>query len=213
MRSTFAFTRLVSSALLFSFMVTQAAPSYALRATQAEEGRDSARQDQDSVLAQLRDDLIALASAAGLPVPAAQVPTAPAGRTVDYSLAAAGLEEAPAPVIGVLPPLRGNDVRFSQRFLAGNSRSQASADRILREGVDPADALIAALQSGKIRAAGLDVFTGEPDIHPGYLALDNAVLLPHLGSATVETRTAMGMLAIDNLDAVFAGAMPPGGVG
>jgi len=65
------------------------------------------------------------------------------------------------------------------------------------------DALIEALNSGKIAAAGLDVFTGEPNIDPRYRELDNAFLLPHLGSATLETREAMGMRAVDNLDAFF----------
>lgn len=71
------------------------------------------------------------------------------------------------------------------------------------------EALIAALRSGKLAAAGLDVYAGEPDLHPSYRELDNAVLLPHLGTATQETRVAMGMRALDNLDAVFAGREPP----
>lgn len=71
------------------------------------------------------------------------------------------------------------------------------------------DALIAALQGGHIAAAGLDVFEGEPAIHPGYRDLPNVFLLPHLGSATVETRNAMGFKALDNLDAIFAGRPPP----
>lgn len=70
-------------------------------------------------------------------------------------------------------------------------------------------ALIAALKSGKLAAAGLDVYTGEPDINPGYRSLDNAFLLPHLGSATTETRNAMGFKALDNLDAFFAGKPVP----
>ncbi len=70
-------------------------------------------------------------------------------------------------------------------------------------------ALIAALKSGQVAAAGLDVFDGEPNLNPGYLALENAFLLPHIGSATVKTRTAMGMRALDNLDAFFAGEDPP----
>jgi lactate dehydrogenase-like 2-hydroxyacid dehydrogenase len=69
--------------------------------------------------------------------------------------------------------------------------------------------LIAALKSGQIAAAGLDVFEGEPKLHPGYLGLKNTFLLPHIGSATVETRTAMGMLALDNIDAVLAGEPAP----
>ncbi|MEQ9447398.1 MAG: NAD(P)-dependent oxidoreductase, partial [Rhodospirillaceae bacterium] len=71
------------------------------------------------------------------------------------------------------------------------------------------DAMIDALRSGKLFAVGLDVHAYEPKVDPRYLSLDNAHLLPHLGSATIETRTAMGMLAIDNIDAVLAGGYPP----
>ncbi len=71
------------------------------------------------------------------------------------------------------------------------------------------DALIAALESGKVAAAGLDVFNGEPSIHPGYRSLDNVFLLPHLGSATHETRDAMGFCCLDNLDAFFSGKPCP----
>ena len=69
--------------------------------------------------------------------------------------------------------------------------------------------LIAALKSGRVAAAGLDVFEGEPKLHPGYVALKNTFLLPHMGSATVETRLAMGMHALDNIDAVLAGKPAP----
>lgn len=71
------------------------------------------------------------------------------------------------------------------------------------------DALIDALESGKLFAAGLDVFTGEPNINERYYALDTAYLQPHIGSATFETREEMGRLCCDNLDAVFTGAEPP----
>jgi len=70
------------------------------------------------------------------------------------------------------------------------------------------DALIAALKSGKLTAAGLDVYRNEPDIHPEYRKLPNAFLMPHIGSATKETRDAMGFRALDNLDAFFAGREP-----
>ena len=71
------------------------------------------------------------------------------------------------------------------------------------------EALIDALKSGRITAAGLDVFNGEPDaIHPEYRELDNVFLLPHIGSATEETREAMGFRAIDNLIAIFNGKEP-----
>jgi lactate dehydrogenase-like 2-hydroxyacid dehydrogenase len=70
-------------------------------------------------------------------------------------------------------------------------------------------ALIEALRSGRIAAAGLDVYEGEPSINPGYCALSNTFLLPHLGTATLETRTRTGMIALDNVDAFFAGEKPP----
>lgn len=70
-------------------------------------------------------------------------------------------------------------------------------------------ALATALAEGRIAGAGLDVYEREPAVHPALLAVERAVLLPHLGSATIEARTAMGMQAADNLDAFFAGAPPP----
>ncbi len=70
-------------------------------------------------------------------------------------------------------------------------------------------ALIAALKSGHVAAAGLDVYEGEPAVNPAYLALENVVLLPHLGSATGVTRDAMGALVLDGIDAVLAGRDPP----
>ena len=70
------------------------------------------------------------------------------------------------------------------------------------------DALIAALQSGKLYGAGLDVYNNEPDINPAYRDLDNVFLMPHIGSATRETRDAMGFRALDNLDAYFGGKEP-----
>lgn len=69
-------------------------------------------------------------------------------------------------------------------------------------------ALIAALRSGHVAFAGLDVYNNEPKLTPEYMSLENVVLLPHLGSATTETREAMGMLALDGVDAVLAGKMP-----
>jgi len=70
-------------------------------------------------------------------------------------------------------------------------------------------ALAEALSRGVISAAGLDVYEGEPAVHPALLKLENVVLLPHLGSATLQTRIAMGMRAADNLDAFFSGSTPP----
>jgi lactate dehydrogenase-like 2-hydroxyacid dehydrogenase len=75
------------------------------------------------------------------------------------------------------------------------------------------EALIAALRSGHVAAAGLDVYDGEPKMNPGYLTLENVVLLPHLGSATTVTRDAMGALVLDGIDAVLAGRKPSNLVG
>ncbi|MCH8611746.1 2-hydroxyacid dehydrogenase [Arsenicicoccus dermatophilus] len=69
-------------------------------------------------------------------------------------------------------------------------------------------ALVAALEAGEIAGAGLDVFEDEPTVHEGLLGRDDVVLLPHLGSATIETRTAMADLAAENVLNVLAGKAP-----
>ncbi|MDA1090523.1 MAG: D-glycerate dehydrogenase [Proteobacteria bacterium] len=73
--------------------------------------------------------------------------------------------------------------------------------------IDPA-ALIDALNNGTIAGAGLDVFEGEPNVPDALKTMENVVLLPHLGSASVETRVAMGMRVVENLQAFFAGDTP-----
>jgi glyoxylate reductase len=70
-------------------------------------------------------------------------------------------------------------------------------------------ALVRALRERQIAGAGLDVFEREPEIEPGLRELENVVLIPHLGSATIETRTAMAMLAAENAIAVVRGEAPP----
>jgi len=69
--------------------------------------------------------------------------------------------------------------------------------------------LIAALKSGRLSYAGLDVFAGEPQINEGYYEQKNTFLLPHLGSAAIEARNQMGFEALDNVDAAFAGKDMP----
>jgi lactate dehydrogenase-like 2-hydroxyacid dehydrogenase len=69
-------------------------------------------------------------------------------------------------------------------------------------------ALIAALRSGRVAAAGLDVYNGEPKLDPGYMTMENVVLLPHLGSATEATRDAMGRIVLDGINAVLSGQTP-----
>ena len=70
------------------------------------------------------------------------------------------------------------------------------------------DALLAALSSGKLSAAGLDCFATEPGGNPAFAAHENMFMLPHIGSATVQTRDAMGFRALDNLDTFFRGEKP-----
>ncbi|WP_127079368.1 2-hydroxyacid dehydrogenase [Rhodomicrobium lacus] len=71
------------------------------------------------------------------------------------------------------------------------------------------DDLIAAVKSGHIAHIGLDVYANEPDIHPGYYDLENAFLLPHMGTSVIEARDEMGRDALDNIDAILAGREPP----
>lgn len=70
-------------------------------------------------------------------------------------------------------------------------------------------ALVEALRDGRLAGAGLDVFEAEPAVHPGLLELDNVVLLPHIGSASLETRTKMALMAAENVVAAIAGRRPP----
>ena len=78
-----------------------------------------------------------------------------------------------------------------------------------RGGIVDELALIDALKNKRLAAAGIDVFENEPKVRPEFFALDNVVLLPHIGSATRATRYAMMNLAIDNLLAGLAGKTPP----
>ena len=79
---------------------------------------------------------------------------------------------------------------------------------VARGSVVDEPALIAALKSGTILAAGLDVFANEPNVPDELRAMQNVVLLPHIGSASVVTRNAMDQLVVDNLKAWFAGKPP-----
>ncbi|SMF19280.1 Lactate dehydrogenase [Xaviernesmea oryzae] len=80
---------------------------------------------------------------------------------------------------------------------------------VARGSVIDEDALLAALNNGTIAAAGLDVFVNEPNIRQDFFTAPNTVLMPHQGSATVETRVAMGELVLANIAAHFAGEKPP----
>lgn len=97
---------------------------------------------------------------------------------------------------------------FDAARLARMQRHAVLVNTARGEIVDEA-ALAAALHAGALGGAGLDVFEEEPRVHPGLLTAPNTVLLPHLGSATEETRTAMGFRAVENLRAFFRGDALP----
>jgi lactate dehydrogenase-like 2-hydroxyacid dehydrogenase len=109
--------------------------------------------------------------------------------------------------------LHAPDTTETHHFLNAKTIALLPAGAIVintaRGGLVRDEDLIAALKTARIAAAGLDVFEGEPHIHPDYAGLVNTFLLPHVGSATVETRTAMGMLALDNIEAVLTGRPAP----
>lgn len=90
----------------------------------------------------------------------------------------------------------------------GTMKSGAFLINSARGDVVDEAALVEALEAGKIAGAGLDVYEGEPRVSPGLLELENVVLFPHLGSATKETRVAMGLRAFENLLAFFRGDRP-----
>jgi glyoxylate reductase len=96
---------------------------------------------------------------------------------------------------------------IDQNALARMKRS-AYLINVARGPVVDEAALAWALEQGLIAGAGLDVFEREPEVHKGLLELENVVLVPHLGSATVETRTAMAQLAVDNCVAILYGKPP-----
>jgi len=91
----------------------------------------------------------------------------------------------------------------------GRMRKDAFLINTSRGDVVDEAALAAALAAGTIAGAGLDVYEAEPKVTPALLAQDNVVLLPHLGSATRETRRAMGLRVVENISAFFAGRPPP----
>ena len=110
-------------------------------------------------------------------------------------------------LIVVVPYAPENHHVVGARELAA-MKPTATLTNIARGGLIDETALADALAHGRLGAAGLDVFEGEPTINPALLALDNIVLTPHIGSASRATRNAMGHLAIDNLIAALDGQRP-----
>lgn len=92
--------------------------------------------------------------------------------------------------------------------IIGRLPAQAVVCNISRGDIIDDEALVAALESGAVAAAGLDVFAGEPNIHPAYRSLPNVFGLPHIGSATEGTRLAMGRLLRDGIRDFFSGRRP-----
>jgi gluconate 2-dehydrogenase len=110
-------------------------------------------------------------------------------------------------VVLVLPYTPENHHAIGAAELA-RMKPTATLVNIARGGIVDDAALAQALRAGTIAAAGLDVFEGEPSVHPGLLAVPNVVLTPHIASATLATRRAMAQLAADNLIAFFEGSGP-----
>jgi gluconate 2-dehydrogenase len=108
----------------------------------------------------------------------------------------------------VLPYSAGSHHAIGAAELA-QMKPSATLTNVARGGIVDDAALAVALRDRVIAAAGLDVFEGEPTVHPALLTLPNVVLTPHIASATVATRRAMAELAADNLVAALTGGTPP----
>ncbi|MEM6550427.1 MAG: D-glycerate dehydrogenase [Pseudomonadota bacterium] len=129
-------------------------------------------------------------------VPARQVPTVEDVLTV-------------ADVVSLHCPGGGDNVHLINAARLERMKPTAFIVNSARGDIIEEVALVAALQAGQIAGAGLDVFEREPAITQALTAMPNVCLLPHLGSATVETREAMGMTVVENLTAFFDGREPP----
>ncbi len=115
---------------------------------------------------------------------------------------------ATADVVTLHCPLSAETRHLIDAAALARMRPSAHLVNTTRGPVVDEAALAEALRAGAIAGAGLDVFEREPDVQPELLELENVVLIPHLGSATIETRTAMGVLAAENVVAVLGGSAP-----
>jgi glyoxylate reductase len=116
---------------------------------------------------------------------------------------------ATADVVTVHTPLTPETRHLIDSTALRQMREDAYLVNTARGPIVDEAALVKALRDDKIAGAALDVFEDEPNVNPGLLELDNVVLMPHLGSATIETRTAMATLAAQNALAVLHGERPP----
>lgn len=137
----------------------------------------------------------------------------PAPQEVAAELAAERLELdellASADVVSLHCPLTAETRHLINAERLRRMKASACLVNTARGPIVDEAALVEALRDGVIAGAGLDVFEREPEVHPGLAELENAVLVPHLGSATEETRTAMAKLAARNAIAVLSGEEPP----
>jgi glyoxylate reductase len=154
------------------------------------------------------------ARAFGLKIAYAQRHRAPAAVEDRLSAQYMGLEEllAVCDIVSLHCPLTDETHHLIDRAALRRMRSSAYLINTARGPVVDEAALVEALRDGVIAGAALDVFEREPEVEAGLLEQDNAVLVPHLGSATVETRTAMALLAARNVAAVLHNQPPPSAV-
>lgn len=106
-------------------------------------------------------------------------------------------------------PGGGSNINLMNAERLGMMNKSAFLINTARGDVVDEQALVKALKNGTIAGAGLDVYAKEPTVAEDLLSMENVVLFPHLGSASTETRVAMGMCALDNVEAFFAGEEPP----
>jgi len=114
-----------------------------------------------------------------------------------------------ADYVSIHVPLTPETTRFMSTLEFSLMKPTAFIVNTARGEVIDEEALVEALKNGQIAGAGLDVFEHEPAIHPALFHLDNVIILPHIGSGSVETRTKMGLIAAENLIAAFQGKIPP----
>ena len=147
------------------------------------------------------------ARAFGMEIAYAGRKQAPADVETELAARFLPLEEllAQADIVSLHCPLSAETRHLIDAEALGRMKPSAFLVNTTRGPVVDEAALADALRSGTIAGAGLDVFEREPEVHEALLDLENVVLIPHLGSATVETRTAMGVLAARNVVAVLGG--------
>lgn len=139
------------------------------------------------------------------------------GMNVVHSSRSSGipLEEllVTADVVSLHLPLSDESRHLIDAVALAQMKPSAVLVNVSRGPIVDEEALVTALREGRIAGAALDVFEREPEVHPGLLELENVVLVPHLGSATLETREAMGMLCVEALRAVLLDStVPPNAV-